>query len=128
MQSVKSAVVTALQTSSALTTLLGTGQRILFQRPIGEATATFPRITYFEVDNRGNLFADDQEIGSEIIFQINLWGTASLTAIAKEVDSIMTNMTDLDFVRVSAPDLYEQDTKIHHKPMRYRLDYSDPDF
>lgn len=125
MQSIKSAVVTALQTSSALTTLLGTGQRIFFQRPIGEATATFPRITYFEVDNRGSLFADDQEIGSEIIFQIDLWGTASLTAIAKEVDSIMT---DLDFNRVSAPDLYEQDTKIHHKPMRYRLDYSDPDF
>lgn len=125
MQSVKSAVVTALQTSTALTTLLGTGERIFFHYPADSETTIFPRITYFELDNQGSLYADDQEIASEITFQIDLWSKTSLTGIAKEVDTIMTG---LDFVRISAPDFYEKDTKVHHKPMRYRLDYSDPDF
>lgn len=123
MQSIKSAVLTALQTSTALTTLLGSGTRIFFQYPDSAGSTLFPRITYFELDNFGNLFADDQEVGSEIDYQIDVWSKASTTAIAKEVDSIMTA---LDFVRQSAPDLYETDTKIFHKPMTYRLEYQDP--
>lgn len=125
MLSIKSAVVTALQTSTALSTLLGTGQRIFFHFPDDNHISTFPRITYFEIDNTGSLYADDQEVASEFYYQIDLWSKASLTAIAKEVDTIMTG---LDFVRISAPDLYEADTKIQHKAMRYRLEYSDPSF
>jgi len=125
MISIKSAVVTALQTSTALTTLLGTGQRIFFQYPDEANISTFPRVTYFEIDNTGSLYADNQEIGSTILFQIDPWSKSSVTDIAKEIDTIMTG---LDFVRVSAPDLYESDTKVHHKAMRYARDIADPIF
>lgn len=123
MQSIKTAVMTALQTSTALTTLLGSGKRIFFQDPDDENKPKFPRITYFEVDNFGNLFADDQEVGSEILYQVDLWSKASTTAIAKEVDTIMIG---LDFIRQSSQDLYETDTKIFHKAMTYMLEYQDP--
>lgn len=121
MQSIKSAVLTALQTNTALSTLYG--QKFYFQYP--PEFLNLPVGSYFEMNNAGNLFADNQEIGSEIIFQIDLWGNSSLTSYALGVDS---SMTSLDFTRISSLDLYEPDTKIYHKAMRYRLDISDPNF
>jgi hypothetical protein len=117
--SVKTAVMTALQSATALSTITG----FYFQYP--SDFTNLPVISYFEVDNTGSLYADNQEIASGIIYQIDLWGEASLTAYAKAVDTVMTG---LDFARVSATDLYEDDTKIYHKAMRFRLDISDPDF
>ena len=119
MQNIKSTVLTALQTATALSTLTG----FYFQYPPN--FTNLPLLSYFEVDNVGNLYADDQEIGSEIIFQIDLWGNASLSDLALGVNSAMTT---LDFVRITSQDLYEQDTKILHKSMRFRRDYSDPNF
>lgn len=121
MQSIKSAVLTALQTYSALSTLQG--QKFYFHYP--PDFLNLPVGSYFEVDNFGNLFADDQEIGSEITFQIDLWGKTSLTSYALAVDAVMTG---LDFVRITSQDLFETDTKIMHKSLRYRRDYSDPNF
>jgi hypothetical protein len=127
MLSIKSAVVTALQTSTALATLLGAGTRIFYKKPDVKSTNIFPRITYFEIDNTGSLYADNQEIASAILYQIDLWSTrtASLTETAIEVDSIMTG---LDFRRLAAPDLDDPDPNINHKAMRFRNDYEDPTF
>jgi hypothetical protein len=124
MQSIRTAIMTALQTSTALTTLLGTGTRIFFHYPSDIDADKFPRITYFELGNFGNLFADDVEAGSEIDYQIDVWSKASTTAISLVVDTIMTG---LDFTRQSSQDLYEKENKIYHKAMTYRLDYQDPD-
>lgn len=119
MQNIKATVLTALQTATALSTIQG----FYFFHP--PDFTNLPVLSYFEVDNIGSLYADNQEIGSEIIFQIDLWGKTSLSNLALGVDSAMTT---LDFTRTSAQDLYEQDTKIYHKAMRYRKDYSDPNF
>ncbi len=119
MQNLKSTVLSALQTATALSTLTG----FYFQYP--PSFTALPLLSYFEVDNIGNLFADNQEIGSEIVFQIDLWSKSSLSAYALAVDAVMTG---LDFVRVSAQDLYEDAEHIYHKAMRYRRDYSDPSF
>lgn len=121
MLSIKSAVLTALQTNSAMTTLYG--QKFYFHFP--PDFLNLPVGSYFELSNLGNLFADNQEIGSEIIYQIDLWGKTSLTNYALGVDSAMTS---LDFTRIQSIDLYETDTKIYHKSLRYRLDISDFNF
>jgi hypothetical protein len=119
MQNLKSTVLTALQTATALSTLTG----FHFQYPTD--FTTLPLLSYFEVDNLPSLFADNQEIGSEIVYQIDLWGKASLSAYALAVDAVMTGM---DFVRVSAQDLYEDAEHVYHKSMRFKRDYSDPSF
>lgn len=121
MLSIKSAVLTALQTSTALSTLYG--QKFYFHFP--PDFTNLPVGSYFELENTGNLYADDQEIGSELIFQIDLWGKTSLTNYAIDVNNVMTS---LDFSRISSQDLYEADERIYHKSMRYRLDISDPNF
>lgn len=121
MQSIKSAVLTALQTATALSTLQG--NRIYFHYP--PDFTNLPIASYFELGNTGNLYADNVEIGSEIIYQIDIWGKSSLTALALGIDDVMVG---LNFNRIFSTDLYETDTKIIHKSMRYRLDYSDPNF
>lgn len=121
MLSIKSAVLTALQTATALSTLQG--QKVYFFHP--PDFANLPVASYFELDNTGNLYADDEEIGSEFTYQIDLWGKTSLTALAQAIDDVMTG---LDFNRIASRDLYENDTKIIHKLLQYRLDYSNPDF
>lgn len=119
MLSIKSAILTALQTSTALSTLSG----IYFFHP--NDFINLPVASYFELDNTGSIYADNQEIGSEFIYQIDLWGKSSLTSIALGVDDVMTS---LDFSRIASRDLYEIDTKIIHRLLQYRLDYSDPNF
>jgi len=119
MISLKNIVYSALMTATALTTLLGSGQRIFFHFPDDANVATFPRITYFELDNIGNLYADNTEYGSEIDYQVDVWHTASTTAIALQVDAIMTG---LGFARIGGTDLYEEADRVFHKAMRFRID------
>jgi hypothetical protein len=119
MQNLKTNVLTALQTATALSALTG----FYFQYPSN--FTNLPCLSYFEVTNIGNLFADDQEIGSEIIFQVDLWGKASLSTYA---DAVGTAMSSIDFSRIYCTDLYDNDSKIYHKAMRFRRDYSDPTF
>ena len=121
MQNIKSTVLSALQTATALATLYG--EKFYFFNP--PDFLNLPVGTYFELDNIGNLYADDTEAGSEIVFQIDLWSKTSLSILAQGVDDVMTS---LDFSRIAAPDLYEKDTKIYHKSMRYRIDYFDSNF
>ncbi|PFB38850.1 hypothetical protein CN404_30905, partial [Bacillus thuringiensis] len=49
----------------------------------------FPRITFFELDNRPDGFADNDESESEITFQIDIWSKSSTTAIHQKVNEIM---------------------------------------
>lgn len=121
MQNIKATVLTALQTASALSTLKG--EKFYFFHP--PDFTNLPTGSYFELDNTGNLYADNQEIGSEIIFQIDLWGRTSLSNYALAVNDVMAG---LDFSRMTARDLYENDTKLWHKSMRFRRDYGDPGF
>lgn len=111
---VKVTVRNALIANADLVALLG-GQRI-YQMSAPIATE-YPRITFFEVVNRDSEFADDTPIASEIVAQIDVWSKGSTSAIAGEVD---ITMKELGYVRSSAPDFYEDDTKVYHKAMRYR--------
>lgn len=115
MINIKPAVVAALKEDVDLIGLLG-GPRIYFQA--APNAKEFPRITYYELDNHGSLYADDMEQASEILIVIDIWHTVKTSEIAQAVDKLMTG---LGFVREFASDLYEDDTKIFHKTMRFRI-------
>ncbi|PFV26724.1 hypothetical protein COA09_27940, partial [Bacillus cereus] len=61
-------------------------------------------------------FADNEEIESEITFQIDIWSKGSTTAIHQKVNEIMKRM---GFSRYAVADLYEEDTQIFHYAMRF---------
>lgn len=117
MLELKSELLQALGANSTLISLLG-GSNI-YQMVAPDPTQ-FPRITFFEMTNIDDRYADDAVWSSEIHMQIDVWHTASTSAIALAVDQTMKS---LKYQRTSATDLYEHDTtldvKIFHKAMRY---------
>lgn len=114
---IKTEVRAALLNNAALVLLLG-GQRV-YQLAAPNATE-YPRITFFEVDNRDAAFADDMPIMTDVIVQVDIWSKGSTSALAGEVDKTMKAQ---GWSRTSAADLYEEDTKVYHKALRYRRQF-----
>lgn len=112
---VKSGIYSLLTSGSALVTLLG-GPRV-YQLAAPKADE-FPRITFFELDNVDSEWADDEPYASDVFVQIDVWSKGSTSAIAGEVDRLMKSA---EWRRTAAPDFYEEDTKVYHKAMRYRI-------
>lgn len=123
MINIKPKIVKALDENQALISLLGGPRIYQIAVPIKEADR-YPRITYFEINNVDDDYGDDDPLTSRISVQISIWtkdtidtsGATQLMPIAQEVDKAMKG---LGFVRTIAFDLYEDDTKVFHKAMRY---------
>lgn len=111
---VKTIVRAALLGNSSLVTLLG-GQRIY--QSVAPKADEYPRITFFEVDNRDSDFADDEAYASSIIVQIDVWSKSSTSAITGEVAKTMKAE---GWSRSLAVDQYEDSVQVHHKVLRYR--------
>lgn len=77
-----------------------------------------PAISYYEMDNSVSSKADDEEYSSNIAIQIDIWAKSpsKCSELTIEVNS---KMEDLDFERTLAVDLFEQETTIYHKTMRF---------
>lgn len=118
MINLKPAVLAALEANTALSALLGLdkfGAKPIYQSVTKDGDK-FPRITFFELNNLDSLYVDDAAYASEIAMQIDIWSKGSTSDIAIQVD---LTMKSLSFKRESSIDLYESDTMIFHKAMRY---------
>ena len=87
---------------------------VAFQTYSGKADTY---ITFFSYLEKAELHADDkEEIGGTYI-QIDLWSKNDYTDLVKEVHNYMK---ETGFIKLNFYDLYEKDTKVYHKVMRYR--------
>lgn len=123
MFNLKSAIVSALLGNAALISLLGKdsiGQTAVYQQVAPEALV-FPRITFFELSNVDSVYMDDDVFSSEISVQIDIWSKGNTSAIATEVDNTMRS---IGWKRFGSQDLYEDDTQIFHKALRYETQYT----
>ena len=77
-----------------------------------------PAISYYEMDNSVSSKADDEEYSSNIAIQVDIWAKSS-SECSKLAIEVNEKMEDLDFERTLSVDLYEQETKIYHKTMRF---------
>jgi len=113
MINVKPEVLTALEGNADLLALLG-GPHI-YQLKAPEGLSKY--ITLFELTNFDSAWADGTAFTAEIHLQMDVWVKgASTSPIAAEVDK---TMKALGFKRTGSADLYEDDTKIFHKALRY---------
>ena len=80
--------------------------------------AKLPAISYYEMDNSMASKADDEEYSSNIAIQIDIWSKSS-SQCSKLAIQVNEKMEDLEFERTLAVDLFEQDTNIYHKTMRF---------
>ena len=113
MINVKPEVLAALEGNTDLLALLGGAH--IYQLKAPEGLDKY--ITLFELTNFDSAWADNTAFMAEVHVQVDVWVKAASTSpIAAEVDKTMKY---LGFKRTGSTDLYEDDTKIFHKALRY---------
>ena len=115
MLNLKPQILQALRGNATLVSLLG-GPKIWPE--VAPDDRTYPYVTFFELVNVDDQYADDKAYASEIHYQVDVWSKGNTTAIAQEVNK---TMEALGFYRTGAVDLYEDDTKTYHKALRYKI-------
>ncbi len=127
MRSIKKAVHSKLAADAQLVTLLG-GAKVYFRRP--PDNATFPRITYFIPQHLKGLGEVAHDPTADQLLQVDIWSQSgdANDPISARVISLMTEEPLLvegrrvDHVSmVSEHELYEDDQKIHHDVLRFRI-------
>jgi hypothetical protein len=116
----KSELLNALKVNQSLVSLCTGGFHNLKANDVN----AYPRIIYSEIGNADDDFADNVAISSEVRFQISIFNKeqniSSQTPIAKEVDKTMKS---LGYKRYDSTELFEEDTQVFHKAMRYEKTY-----
>jgi hypothetical protein len=73
-------------------------------------------ITYFIFNEMGDLFADNEEIVTGYHVQVDIWSKGDYTDIENQLKELMTAA---GFKRTYAIELYEEETHIYHKAIRF---------
>ena len=102
--------------ASVYTALSGICTNVSFYHP--ESFENFPCISYYEITNKETNRADDGEYASEIEFIVDIW-SKDASDISSLAISVNTAMQDIGFKRTASRDMYEKDTKIYHKNMKF---------
>lgn len=121
---VKAEVRQALLNNAALVAFLGkdkSGNVPIYALKAADAEK-YPRITMFEVDNRDSAFADDLAVAADVVLQIDIWHKQSTSELAREVNKTMKAE---GWARTSSADLFEDDTGVYHKALRYRAQFEE---
>ncbi|WP_019278814.1 hypothetical protein [Clostridium botulinum] len=73
-------------------------------------------ITFHEYFTGGEEYEDDNEVLTAHYVQVDIWSKTDYTNIVKEVKE---KLTSVGFKRLSEADLYEKDTRIYHKGLKF---------
>ncbi|MGL5084260.1 MAG: hypothetical protein ACRC68_00835 [Clostridium sp.] len=73
-------------------------------------------ITFCELNDRQGDVSDDEEESIIHLIQIDIWSKKDEWKLKKEIKKLMAQS---DFGYVDGEDLFETDTKIYHKAMRF---------
>jgi hypothetical protein len=103
--------------SEVYTALSSTGYTVHYFYP--QSSAVLPYITWRESLNREHGQADGVEFVTEVEYTIDCWAMTP-EATATMASAVDTALAALRLKRTFSHDLYEQDTRVHRKNMRYR--------
>lgn len=79
--------------------------------------SNIPYLTFFTIDDKGELYADNEEIATGYYIQIDVFSKGSYTELVKKINKLMKKS---GFTRrPSGPEGYEDNTKLYHKPLRF---------
>ncbi len=76
----------------------------------------FPSLTFSFITENGEVYADDEEIETGYVLQVDVWSKADYTDI---VNQVKNTMKQIGFYRSFENDEYEADIKIYHKIIRF---------
>lgn len=75
-------------------------------------------IRFFEYNQNGALYADDEEVKTGYFIQIDVFSMGDYTNLVKEVKK---ELKAVGFIRSMETESYENDTKTYHKVMRFNF-------
>lgn len=75
-------------------------------------------ITFFQYDEAVALAADDEEKQTGYFIQVDFW-TKDALKYTDLSEKVKNTLTAAGFSKKGAADLYEQDTQIYHKGLRF---------
>ncbi|MEQ8154498.1 MAG: hypothetical protein ABRQ25_06400 [Clostridiaceae bacterium] len=73
-------------------------------------------VTFYEYLEAGEEFEDDEESLTAHYLQVDVWSKTDYSNLVKQVKDLLKN---LGFKRLSEIDLYEEDTQIYHKGLKF---------
>lgn len=95
-----------------------------FHNLVAEKDAPFPRLVYSEINNRPTGHADNGEVKATVNFQVSIFNTSQTiiheSKIHQAIDRVMRS---LNYQKYDVQALYEEDTKIFHKALRYEKNF-----
>lgn len=94
-------------------TLKPTGVPVSFQVNKGDDDTY---ITFFEYNQMGALFAEDEEEETRHSIQVDIWSATNYSELVKEVRELMKVA---GFIRNSEAEFYEDETETFHKVFRF---------
>lgn len=88
---------------------------VSFQKYSGKESTYITFFTYLE---QGEQYADNEEKATGYYIQLDVWSKSDYTEL---IENIKDQMRAAGFIRTYAADLFEEDTKIYHKAMRFYI-------
>ena len=73
-------------------------------------------ITFFCYNEQGEAWAENKEIATGFYMQVDVWSKGDFTAIVEQVKTLLESA---GLARKYATEMYENDTQIYHKAMRF---------
>ena len=79
-----------------------------------------PCISFYEASNTPAAHADDDEYAAEVIYAVDVWA-----ATDRQVEAVPAQATKkmrgIGFVREFSHDVFDPDSTVRHKAMRFRM-------
>jgi len=97
-------------------TLASIGCPVAFQTFPESVFTTFPRISYFCINEQVVYSADDAPAAVEYAVQVDVWHNTDYASLVSQVQAAMSAA---GFGRGSGGDIYDPDSRIYHKPLRF---------
>lgn len=94
------------------------GVPVSFLNYEGDKENTPIYVTFFTIGEIGSEFADDKVTSQEYNVQVDIWAQYGCS-IAYVKESIIKNMLNSGWRCTVGPDLFEEETKIYHKPLTF---------
>lgn len=104
----------ALLNNAALVSLLG-GKYVYPQVSPDASIQSY--VTFFEIGNTDDRYAENQAFNSEIRFQFDVWTPGNTGPIAAEVNR---TLEDMEFIRTNSLDDFDEVSHSYRKILRYK--------
>lgn len=116
----QSELLSALRSNEELSKLVTGGYHNL----VANKDAPFPRVVYTEINNTPTGYADGDEVKATVNFQLSIFADKYTVADIGQINRLLDKlMKDLEYKKYDSVTLYEDDTELYHKALRYTKNY-----